>query len=174
MKTAVIYKSKYNATKKYAMMLQDELACDVYEASDYKNIKFEDYDNIIFAGAIYASGISGLNILRKVYPHIQDKKIAILCVGASPYNEKAINEIKVHNLKDDLKDVPVFYARGAWDESIMSFKDRCLCKMLQKMVAKQDAATLEPWMVALLEASGQVCDWTNRTYLDPLIEYMKL
>ena len=46
----------------------------------------------------------------------------------------------------------------------MDFKDRTLCKLLQKSVAKQDPSTYEPRMKALMEAMGQTCDWTDRKY----------
>ena len=54
----------------------------------------------------------------------------------------------------------------------MSFKDKMLCKMLQKMIAKKDPATFEPWMKALIEAIGQTCDGINIEYLTPLITYI--
>lgn len=169
----VLYKSKYGATKKYVDMLKVELPCDIKENKKHKKIDFEKYDCIIFAGAIYASGIAGINNLLKNYKILKTKKIAVLCVGASPYDEKALLNIKKLNLKDDLQKIPLFYGRGAWDESKMSFKDHALCKILQKVVAKKDPATYEPWMKALLLAIGQKCDWTDKKYLYPLINYIK-
>ena len=85
----------------------------------------------------------------------------------------AFEEIKKHNLKDDLKGIPVFYGRGAWDEAKMTWKDRTLCKILQKSIAKKDPSTYEPWMQALMCAVGQTCDWTDKKYLLPLMEYLQ-
>ena len=93
-------------------------------------------------------------------------------MGASPYDEKALKEVKELNLKEDLKEIPMFYGRGAWDEASMSFKDRTLCKILQKAIAKKDPSTYEPWMTALMCAAGQKCDWTDKKYLEPLLHYM--
>ncbi len=45
--------------------------------------------------------------------------------------------------------------------------------MLQKVVAKQDPDTYEPWQKALMCAVGQKCDWTDREYLKPIIEFIK-
>lgn len=73
-------------------------------------------------------------------------------------DEGAFNEIKAHNLTGDLKEIPLFYGRGAWNESKMTFIDRTLCKWLQKSVAKKDPGTYEPWMKALMCAVGQTCD----------------
>ena len=171
-KGLVLYKSKYGATKKYADMLQAELHCDGGETRHIQEFTLGAYHWIVFAGGIYASGIAGLDALRKVYPQIRHHKTAVFCVGASPFDEKALAEIKVHNLKGDLRSIPVFYGRGTWDEGKMTWRDRTLCKMLQKAVAKKDPAAREPWMEGLLSAIGQTVDWTDRAYLLPLLAYL--
>jgi len=86
-------------------------------------------------------------------------------------DEKNLLEIKRRNLRGALSDIPLFYGRGEWDESKMTFKDRLLVSMLQKAVSKKEPAALEPWMTALLEASGQKCSWVDQKYLEPVIEY---
>lgn len=135
--------------------------------------KLEQFDTIILGGGVYASGILGLSFLKKNIESLCNKKIAVFCVGASPYDENAINQIRNLHFKDKLSNIPLFYCRGAWNEEIMSFKDRTLCKMLQKVVAKQDPDTYEPWQKALMCAVGQKCDWTDREYLKPIIEFIK-
>ena len=166
----VLYRSKYGATKRYAELLKEKLACDILDARSFQKDMAARYECFIFAGAIYASGISGMDVLRKNYPYIRDKKIAVLCVGASPYDDKAIEDVRKNNLKELSGKIPLFYARGAWDESRMTFKDRTLCKLLQKMINGKDPNICEPWMKALLAASGKKCDWVDEKYLGPLIE----
>ena len=93
-------------------------------------------------------------------------------MGASPWDEKAVSQLRERNLKGLPGNVVLFYGRGAWDESAMSFKDRTLCRMLQKAVAKKDPASCEPWETALLEASGRSCSWIDKKYLEPVYEYL--
>lgn len=111
--------------------------------------------------------------MRKNIGLLDGKKIAVLAVGASPFDEEAFDQLKVYNLKDSLKDIPCFYGRGSWNEEAMSFGDRSLCKMLQKAVVKQDPATYEPWQKALMCSVGQCCDWTDKKYLEPLLEWIR-
>lgn len=172
-KGLIIYQSKYGATKKYADWMHEMVGFDCVETSQTKLNQTHKYETVVFCGGIYASGIAGLSFLKKNIGRLRDKKIAILCVGALPYDESALNEIKMHNLKNDLTDIPLFYGRGAWDENKMTFKDRTLCKLLQKSVAKKDPDTYEPWMKALMCAAGQTCDWTDKNYLAPLLDYLK-
>jgi len=172
-KGIIIYQSKYGATKKYVDWLIEETNFDYVETRNAKIKDIEKYNTIILCGGIYASGIAGISFLRKNYSVLQNKKIAIFCVGASPFEEKAFHEIKSHNLKETLKNIPTFYGRGAWDEKNMTFKDRTLCKLLQKAIAKKDPSTYEPWMKALMSAVEQTCDWTDKKYLNPLLKYIK-
>lgn len=165
----ILYQSKYGATKQYADWLKEatKFPCMETRKADIKKIR--EYDVIILGGGIYASGIAGFSFLKRNIQQLQGKKIIVFCVGASPYDEKAFQEIYTHNFKDDLSNIPCFYCRGAWNEEIMSFKDRTLCKLLKKMVAKQEPSAYEPWQEALMCAAGQKCDWTDRKYIEPLL-----
>ncbi|RRK34092.1 flavodoxin [Schaedlerella arabinosiphila] len=172
-KGIIVYQSKYGATKKYAEWLQAMTDYHCVETSKAAVNEVAQYETIILCGGIYASGIAGLSFLKKNIDKLKNKKIAILCVGASPYDEGAFTAIKEHNLTGNLRDIPLFYGRGAWNESKMKFMDRTLCKMLQKSVAKKDPNTYEPWMKALMCAVGQDCDWTDKKYLIPLMDFLK-
>lgn len=171
-KGIILYQSKYGATKKYADWLAKDTNFDCIETSKAKVKNLEEYETIVLCGGIYASHIGGLRFLRKNYGNLKGKKIAVFCVGASPYDEKAFHELKNQNFKDDFPNIPLFYGRGAWDEEKMTWKDRFLCTMLQKSVAKKDPSTFEPWMKALMEAIGKKCDWTDPKYLKPLFDYL--
>lgn len=169
----IIYRSKYGSAKKYANWISEKTGFGCADASKIKIDDLAAYQTIVFCGGIYASSIAGLSFLRKNHQKLRDKKLAIFCVGASPYDAKAFEEIRARNLKEDLKSIPLFYGRGAWDERSMTFKDRTLCRLLQKAVAKTAPSAREPWMEALMCAAGQErCDWTDETYLEPLMQYL--
>ena len=169
----ILYQSKYGATKKYADWLVEETGYDCVETKNAKVENLQNYDVIILGGGIYASSIAGLQFLRKNIGQLEDKRIAVFAVGASPYDEKAITQIREMYFKNELSKISLFYCRGAWDEEKMKFVDRTLCKVLQKAVAKQNPEKYEPWQKALMCAVGQKCDWTDRSYLRPLLTYIE-
>lgn len=171
-KGIIIYQSKYGATQKYAHWLQDITGFDCVETPKASPQEVAQYETVLLCGGIYASGIAGLSFLKKNMGAWKEKKTAIFCVGASPYDQQALAAIRARNLTGDLSELPLFYGRGAWNESKMKFIDRNLCKMLQKSIAKKDPGTFEPWMAALVSATGQACDWTDPQYLTPLLEYL--
>lgn len=169
----ILYQSKYGATKKYAEWIVEATGFDCIRTKEADINKVAKYDAIILAGGIYASGIAGISFLKKNISTLKNKKIAVFCVGASPYDEGALSQIREHNFKVELQGIPCYYGRGMWNEEKMSFIDRTLCKMLQKAVAKQEPDTFEPWQKALMDSIGEKSDWTDREYLKPLWEWIE-
>lgn len=173
MNGVILYQSKYGTTKKYANWLSEETGfeCIKTKKADIKEIS--KFEIIILGGGIYASGIAGLSFLKKNINRLTGKRIIVFCCGASPYEESAFQQIREHNMQNTLSDIPVFYCRGAWDMDVMSFKDRTLCNLLKKAVAKKDPADYEIWEKALMAAGESQCDWTDKKYIEPIIEYIK-
>ena len=171
MSIVIIYQSKYGATKKYAEWLAEELPGDLVETKKATIEQIEKYDVIILGGGIYATGIAGISFLKKYYNRLKGKKIIVFAVGASPFDERAHTALKERNFRNELADIPCFYCRGAWNEDIMSWKDRTLCNMLKKAIAKKDPVTYEPWETALMQAIGSNFDWTDKQYIKQIIEY---
>ena len=172
-KGIILYQSKYGATKKYVDWLTEKTGYDCIETKSAKVAHLHNYDVIVLGGGVYASGIAGLHFLKKNISSVSDKKIAVFAVGASPYDEKAIMQIRKMHFKDELSNVPLFYCRGAWNEERMTFGDRMLCRMLQKAVSKQNPDEYEPWQKALMCAVGQKCDWTDKIYLEPVYKFIE-
>ncbi len=169
----ILYQSKYGATKKYAKWLSEETGFPCTEIKQAKISDVQRYDAIILGGGIYASGIAGLSFLKKHINHLQGKQILVFCVGASPYDDRAYQEIVSHNMRDRLSDIPCFYCRGAWDMEAMNMVDRNLCKMLRKAVAKKDPKDYEPWEQVLMAAGDEKCDWTDKKYIEPILAELK-
>ena len=61
----ILYQSKYGATKKYVDWLVEELGYDYAETKNSKVANLLNYDVIILGGGVYASGIAGLQFLKK-------------------------------------------------------------------------------------------------------------
>lgn len=172
MSGVILYQSKYGATKKYADWLSEQTGFSSIETKKANASEVADYDVIVLGGGIYASGIAGLSFLKNNIDVLDGKKIVVFCCGASPYEEKTFQEIVKHNMKDKLSAITCFYCRGAWDMDSMSFKDRTLCKMLRKVVSKKSPDEYEIWEKALMEAGEDKCDWTDKKYLKPIIEFI--
>lgn len=172
-KILVLYKSKYGAALHYANLMKESIPCDIFEIDQYKFDTLRQYRCIIATGGVYAGHVSCMKSIRKHLSALTGQSLILFAVGASPYDEENLEAIRKQNLKHLPFEVPLFYGRGIYDERIMNFKDRTLCRLLKKSLEKKDPKTFEPWMEALWEAAGKSCDWTDPSYLDPLFKYVE-
>ncbi|MCR4670451.1 MAG: flavodoxin domain-containing protein [Saccharofermentans sp.] len=174
MEGIIIYKTKYGATKKYAEWLSEATGFPCVSTKEADRDQLAQCDVVVVGGAVYASGISCTSFLKKNIDRLKGKKVLVYTCAASPYDKKFVDALIDMNMKDDLKGIPVFYCRGAFDMKTMTFADRTLCKMLRKAVAGKDPKDWELWESALMECKeDEGCDWTDKSYLEPVLEAIR-
>ena len=169
----ILYQSKYGATRRYAMWLKERTGYDLMETREATPSRTNGYRCLVLCGDLYASGIAGIQYLKRNRPELTSEHIAVLAVGASPASGELISQLSSRHLQGKLAGTPLFYARGSWDEEGMRFLDRKLCQLLQKTVARKDPASLELWEQALLASAGQTADWTSPEQLEPLLLHLR-
>ena len=84
MKTAIVYKSIYGSTKKYAEWLGKDLRCKVFEMDSFKD--FKNYEHLIVMSGTYAARMPLTAFLSKNWDLVKNKKITIVAVGMAPEN----------------------------------------------------------------------------------------
>lgn len=174
----VIYSSKYGTTKKYAQWLAEELDCEFF---DYKKVKTKDllkYDNIIYGGALYAGGVSGIKFLIKSFESIKDKRIVLFTCGLSdPNNEENINNITNNLYKvitSEMKEkIKVFHLRGGIDYSKLGFIHKTMMSMLVNTIKDKPIEELNSESKEMLETYGKVVDFTDKTTIEPIVSYVR-
>lgn len=170
MNGVILYKSKYGSTKKYADWLSKSTGFNTVDIKKADIEEIKKYETIIIGGGIYAMGIAGLSFLKKNISYLNNKKIIVFCVGASPFDDEAFKAVKERNMKNELLGIPLFYCRGAWDLDGMKFIDKKLCTMLRKSVAKKSPEECEIWEKALIAAGDGKSDWTDKKYIEPILK----
>ena len=106
-KGIILFQSKYGATKKYADWLAEMTGYDCAETKNANAVDLKPYDVILLGGGVYASGIAGFQFIKKNIGQLADKKIAVFAVGASPYDEKAILQMRDLHFKNELRSIPL-------------------------------------------------------------------
>lgn len=74
----IIYGSQYGTTKQYAMELSKKTNIKAESYEDIKNI--DEYETIIYIGALYAGGVLGMAKTLKKYLIVKIKKIIIITI----------------------------------------------------------------------------------------------
>lgn len=174
MKTIVTYKSKYGSTKQYAEWLSEELQCEAVDLSEINAKKLEEYDVIIHGGGLYAKGIAGISFYKKRKEILTEKQFYIFAVGASPYSDKILSEIKKQNLKDVFDNVPLFYCEGNYNYPIMTPTHKMMMRMMNSMVEKHiKEGVADDYEKDLHEFIFDKFEHIDRKFLAPILERVK-
>ena len=129
----IIYESKTGHTLEYAKILSQKLHLPYYSIKEAKN-KVNENDKIVFLSWICASKIKEKDKI--------DKKYNVLCygaVGAYPYSDKYLKELKINNKIDK----PFFYLRGGVDYSKLNLPKKILVKLVGITMKNKDSKTKE-------------------------------
>ena len=138
MNSIIIYGSHYGTTKQYAEELSKRTNIKAISFKKF-NQQINDYDNIIYLGALYAGGVLGMSKTLKKLNNISNKKIIIATVGLSdPTDEVNKNNIR-NNIKNQIpKEVfekaKIFHLRGGIDYSKLNFAHKTMMKLLYNAV----------------------------------------
>ncbi|HAV91664.1 TPA: flavodoxin [candidate division WOR-3 bacterium] len=160
MKSVVIYNLQTGFTKKYAEWIAYKLKCDIFPVKEISSKKMLEYDTVIYGGFLYAVGITGIKKIKNNMSKFSGKKIAIFDVGASPSSEKVYEKVKAKNFtSEELKKIKVFYMRGGFDFTKLSFLNKILMNMLKAMMLKKKERTPdEEGMISLCECPVDFTD----------------
>ena len=138
MNSIIIYGSHYGTTKQYAEELSKRTNIRAISFKKF-NQQINDYDNIIYLGALYAGGVLGMSKTLKKLNNISNKKILIVTVGLSdPTDEVNKNNIR-NNIKNQipkevLEKAKIFHLRGGIDYSKLNFAHKTMMKLLYNAV----------------------------------------
>ena len=138
MNSIIIYGSHYGTTKQYAEELSKRTNIKAISFKKF-NQQINDYDNIIYLGALYAGGVLGMSKTLKKLNNISNKKILIATVGLSDPTDEVnknniINNIKNQIPKEVLEKAKIFHLRGGIDYSKLNFAHKTMMKLLYNAV----------------------------------------
>lgn len=109
MRTAIIYKSDYGSTKRYAIKISEQLQCEILDVKNIDEDKLNDYEGFIFCSNVINGKLGILPFIKKHINYLYDKPAIMV-----------INRISDHDIevKDFLSQaftymVPIFYLEGS-------------------------------------------------------------
>ena len=169
-KIAVIYKSKYGATKRYAGWIALKLDADLYEVSDIRRKDLKAYDTIIYGGPLYIEKIKGIKLIINNYEYIKDKKLSVFMVGMREFDEDYINSILEDNIpKQVINNIKTFYFRGKMNYQELSLKDNILMTGLRVSISNKKQSDISNYEKMILEVIDKPIDYIDKKSIDILL-----
>ncbi|MBQ6632205.1 MAG: flavodoxin [Romboutsia sp.] len=169
-KIAVIYKSKYGATKRYAGWIALKLNADLYELSDIRVKDLKEYDTIIYGGPLYVGKIKGIKFIINNYEHLKNKKVKLFIVGMRNNDEVYINSILKNNIPEEiLKSINAFYFRGKMYYKELSIKDKILIASLRSSISNKKYINITSNEKVILDIVENPIDFTDKKAIDNIV-----
>ena len=172
MKTAVIYTSQTGFTKRYAEWITEKTNADIFDLKDAqkKDVSFFDsYDALIYAGWCMAGKVVKLNWFLDKAAGLKGKKLAVVSVGASPYESPEVSVAMNNLLSEDQKEyIKVFYCQGGLDYDKMKLPSKLALKMFVGALKKsKDAKQREQG-----ESISHSYDISDIKFIEPIVEFL--
>ena len=168
----IIYGSHYGTTKQYAEELSKRTNIKAISFKKF-NQQINDYDNIIYLGALYAGGVLGMSKTLKKLNNISNKKIIIATVGLSdPTDEVNKNNIR-NNIKNQipkevLEKAKIFHLRGGIDYSKLNFAHKTMMKLLYNAVKNLPNEKQTAEDIAMIETYNKKVNFIDFSSLDKI------
>ena len=173
MNSIIVYGSHYGTTKQYAEELSKRTNIKAISFKKF-NQQINDYDNIIYLGALYAGGVLGMSKTLKKLNNISNKKILIATVGLSdPTDEVNKNNIR-NNIKNQipkevLEKAKIFHLRGGIDYSKLNFAHKTMMKLLYNAVKNLPNEKQTAEDRAMIETYNKKVNFIDFSSLDEII-----
>lgn len=171
-RSLVLYKSHYGYTKTYAEMIAEELSCDIREAKKLPSGLLDGYDTIIYGGGLYASGINGIQLIRKNPGLLETKNVIVWATGMSPGRPSELTQLWNYNLPAPmLEKIHTFYLRGGFDYGKLSPFHKLMMNTLRLML--KSMKNVSPDQEDLLKAYHTPVYYCDRENIRELVSYVK-
>ena len=137
MKTLIIYTSHTGFTKRYAEWIAEKMSGELLDLRDAQKKSadyFKDFDAICYGGwAMAGNLVKGKWFLEKA-SDLQDKRLAMFCVGGSPNDNPDVDAFLQNVLTEEQKKyIKVFYCQGGFNYEKMKAPSRLAMKMLYQL-----------------------------------------
>jgi hypothetical protein len=171
MKTiAVIYKSVYGTTKRYAEWIAEELNASLFESSTINPAQLMEYDVIVYGGGLYAGGILGVKLVADK----PLKSLVVFTVGLSTPEITDFSEILTKNFTPEyLAKIQLFHLHGGMDYKKLGMVHRVMMAAKKKETEKIPLAERTSDDEQLLATYGGQVDFTDRATISPLVDYVR-
>jgi menaquinone-dependent protoporphyrinogen IX oxidase len=130
-KGAIIYSSRYGATKQYAEWLAGMLKWPLLIAENTTNKDLAVFDTLIIGSSVYVGRLLIKNWLKSHNPALGDKDLSFFIVCGTPASEREKQEtITRTNIPHDLIGPNnIFFLPGRLTIDRLSWRDRFMLKM---------------------------------------------
>ena len=166
---AVLYKSKYGTTKRYAEWIAEALGADLFEASTVNVQQLSLFDVVVYGGGLYAGGIDGVKLVKEN----ACKSLVVFTVGLADPKETDYTEILDKNFTKEFQSkIKVFHLHGGMDYHALGFLHKLMMRFVRKRALNIAESERTEQDRLFLQTYGSKLDFTDKDSISPLVSYV--
>lgn len=168
----ILYRSKYGSTHMYAEHLARLMNRQAIDLDDVSDEELARADRVIFGGAFRNGHILGSKKFLRIVADLPVPK-AIFTTCMTAYDEAPMQILRKRTLPDGATDFPLFYTRGRWIPSEMTFLDRRLWRGVLKSLERAGSKPLSLTEQTLKGLDERARDYFDDRYLEPMLRWLQ-
>ena len=169
-KIAVIYKSKYGTTKRYAEWIAQALNASIFDASSVQPAQLGAYDIVVYGGGLYANGINGAKLVTENVC----KALVVFTVGlADPQTTNYTPILEKTFGTELLSKTKVFHLRGGINYKKLSLLHKGMMAVVKREAEKTTPNQRTSEDIGIIKTYGKEVDFTDQAAIAPLVEYVR-
>jgi menaquinone-dependent protoporphyrinogen IX oxidase len=169
-KILILVSSQTGFTMRYADWISEETGADIMRLEEVSDDSVRPYRIIVFGCPIYGNEYHRMRKCREIQKRHPDKKFIFFATGIYPATEKTLGRIQRNNFGNE-KDVALFYFPGGLKKEKLTGSQRALLGIYKVMMKRRDDLSEDDRTV--LKRMGVSGDYTDRSYIDPLIQLLE-
>jgi menaquinone-dependent protoporphyrinogen IX oxidase len=172
MKTcAVVFKSVYGSTQKYADWIKDELDGDLFELDDVRLENLSDYQNIVIGVPVFEIENVRLSSIKKLLNRSESTRLFIIFVSLGLVAQRDLKLDLLRKLKERHRNRVHLYALpGAIDYARLSLKHKAALAIVYRHQNKIVPSKRGEETTKFLDTYGKFADFTDKKHIKILIE----
>ena len=174
-KIAVIYKSKYGSTKRYAEWIAQKLGAQTFSITEFDVSTLDGYSTVLFGSSVHIGKIKGIEFVKDNWAVLNKKQVVVFASTGAPKIEPKQHEAISASLPPIIcQCIKYFPLPGAYCYSKLDFKDKLLMNFGPYAVFRFRAWFKRDQKAKLqLSEFGKQQDWTSPEAVDPIVDCVK-
>lgn len=171
-KTVIVYNSRNGSTRRYAEWLARDCSARLIPWQEAVVDELAGYETVVFGGCVYNGLIEGISLVKNNRDMLRACRFFVFTVGLTqPGDEAAFRQVLDRNFEPgELEGIRFHHFLGALDFKKMSPMQRMMMRLLKKSIQRKPRENRSQLESYVLEAYGGQVDFTDRSYIRPLVE----
>ena len=173
-KTAVVYCGRYGSTRRYAEWIAKRCGAVLIPLEQVTIDDLKIFKTVIYGGAVYTGKIMGIAFIKANLDFFRKIRLVVYTVGLTqPGDELAFAQVLDRNFTpEEHEGIRFFHFPGALDYSKMNGVERIMMRMLKRSIEKKRKELRSRFEESIVQSFGGKVDFTNESYIDPLVKYI--